>query len=92
VDCVFDRHVIFIPCVNATYLFELIPLRGRGQSWEVGCSNGIELTNLMTTAMRMINQPTHVQNNFDSCFTRRALYFLIININFSASRNGYKFC
>lgn len=41
VDCMLTGMAFLYLVVNATYIFELIPIPGKNQSWKAGCKNGM---------------------------------------------------
>ena len=55
-DCVTTGMAFLYLCVNATVVFELLPITGRNQSWEDRMKDWHELTNLM--AYRFMDGPS----------------------------------
>ncbi len=60
VDCIVGGMAFLYLAVNIAYLYELIPIPGKNQSWEDRMKKWHELTNLMTCRVAE-EQPTHLQ-------------------------------
>ena len=60
IDCILTGMAFLYLVVNATYIWELIPIPGKNQSWKSRMEEWHELTNLMTQRCDD-QQPTHVQ-------------------------------
>ncbi len=60
IDCLLTGMAFLYLVVNATYIWELIPIPGKNQSWESRMKEWHELTNLMTQRCED-QQPTHLQ-------------------------------
>ncbi|MBF0571306.1 MAG: hypothetical protein HQL12_05485 [Candidatus Omnitrophica bacterium] len=60
IDCALTGMAFLYIIVNATYIWELIPLRGKNQSWKNRMKEWHELTSLMTQRCDG-QQPTHLQ-------------------------------
>ena len=60
IDCLLTGMAFLYLAVNATYIWELIPIPGKNQSWENRMKQWHELTDLMTQRCDD-QQPTHKQ-------------------------------
>jgi len=58
VDCIVAGMAFLYLAVNITYLFELVPIPGKNQSWKERMAQWHELTDLMTQRVSE-DQPTH---------------------------------
>ena len=60
-DCIAAGMAFLYLAVNMAYLYELIPIPGKNQSWQDRMNQWHELTNLMTRRVDD-DQPTHLQS------------------------------
>ena len=58
IDCIMAGMAFLYLAVNITYLYELVPIRGKNQSWQQRMEKWHELTDLMTQRVSE-DQPTH---------------------------------